>query len=168
MSAMTTTAGKLESTIARFLFLLIWTWNKIRSLDMSMVRAKLMSSKHEGMTEEQADVAIEAYRRYLFMTFVTDFPVVPSLAADAAWHHHILHTEQYFLDCAHVFGRYLHHFPSAEDASPEDRARMLQYAHDTNNLYRLLFGEATFYSCAEVADCDGGCRRCQCRIGNCT
>ncbi len=133
------------------------SWGEIQALDLHMVKAKLMSKKNEGLSEEEADASIEAYRRYLLLTTEATFPVVPTRVADLAWHHHILHTRRYMEDCIRLFGQYLHHRPTAEDASTKERRTMRRNSKRTANLYRKLFGERYLSDQTQMCatcDCD--------------
>jgi hypothetical protein len=129
---------------------------KIWGLDLSMVKAKLMSKRNENMSGEQADAAVEAYRRYLLLAAVAKFPVVPTQESDAAWHHHILHTKAYVRDCRDIFGCYLHHQPAIEDGPTEEREALQKYFRKTAELYRALFGE-NYIQIQRLIALDGTC-----------
>lgn len=156
MSAISTSTQQAHRFLQlAVLYRLLASWAKIQALDLSMVRSKLMSPKNEGMPLEEANAAIEGYRRYLLLAFVADFPVVPTREMDAAWHHHILDTERYARDCKAIFGRFLHHRPSAENAPGADRERMKAHAHRTAQLYHMIFREEM--PRARRAECDHRC-----------
>ena len=46
--------------------------------------------KNHGWTEKYADRAIAEYKKFVFLTVVSDHQIVPSDAVDQVWHAHLL------------------------------------------------------------------------------
>ena len=53
------------------------------------------------------------YRAFLqiLRTAARSHPVAPTSDIDKYWHHHILDTQKYKMDCEALFGYFVHHFP---------------------------------------------------------
>ena len=100
-------------------------FKEISELDLEPIKRKLMHLESgEGWTLEQANAVEVEYRRFLYL--MKKFPTEqtsPSVAVDTFWHYHILDTMKYAVDCEHVFGYFLHHYPYVgmvgEDAGAE-------------------------------------------------
>ena len=116
---------------------------RLGRMDLSKVRRKIMEPKPEGQgwTETQALEAEKWYKRYL--ATIISFPEatrhVPNLPIDLFWHQHILDTSAYRVDCAHVLGYFLDHYPYFGlngDATERDDSFDV-----TNTLYQQIFGE---------------------------
>lgn len=56
--------------------------------------------------------------------------LVPTREIDEFWHNHILYTQQYTIDCKHIFGRYLHHAPASPGDNPKDLINQYQKTKD--------------------------------------
>ncbi|EKF62435.1 hypothetical protein B194_4715 [Serratia plymuthica A30] len=67
--------------------------------------------------------------------------IVPSLAIDEFWHHHILDTRSYITDCNHIFGYYFHHYPYFGMRSDEDYKNLNEAFEITQIIYEEEFGE---------------------------
>ena len=100
-------------------------FKEISELDLDPIKQKLMHVESgEGWTHEQANAVEVEYRRFLYL--MKKFPneqTSPAVAVDTFWHYHILDTMKYAVDCEHVFGYFLHHYPyvgmHGEDADAE-------------------------------------------------
>lgn len=92
----------------------------------------------EGWSVAFTARVIEEYRRFLYLTQVSDRQVTPSQIVDAAWHMHLTFTRDYWEDlCPNVIGKAVHHQPCAgEEEMPRYRN---QYAA-TKALYEAEFG----------------------------
>jgi len=111
----------------------------IESIDLANVMRKLRLS--EGWSEEEAATAERRYRRFLCLHYLdAEFNLVPTLDIDKVWHQHILHTQDYALDCERVFGAFLHHAPGADD-SEDTQQHMRDDFEKTGAFYRERFGE---------------------------
>lgn len=116
--------------------------NGIDSLDLSMIKIKLMDAEEgEGWSPEYCGRVENEYRLYLSLT--RHYPtkaIVPSKIVDKFWHYHILDTQAYAHDCQEAFGFFLHHYPYFGMRGPED-AIVLGVAYDeTLRLYEQHFG----------------------------
>ncbi len=88
------------------------------ALDLGFVERALI--EREGHTAESAAECVRQYRVMLALRAAhPDQPLVPTVGADAAWHHHMLHSRRYMADSRALFGQYLHHEPEASAAELE-------------------------------------------------
>ena len=96
-------------------------------------------SAAEGWQKDYTQVAIEEYRRFLYLTQIGNAQATPSAVIDRVWHMHQTYTHEYWeYLCDGVFGRPLHHEPCLNAASmPRYRE---QYAK-TMQLYVSEFGD---------------------------
>ncbi|WP_206085878.1 glycine-rich domain-containing protein [Massilia polaris] len=100
-------------------------FKEISELNLDPIKQKLMHVESgEGWTQEQVNAVEVEYRRFLYL--MKKFPneqTSPAVAVDTFWHYHILDTMKYAVDCEHVFGHFLHHYPyvgmHGEDADAE-------------------------------------------------
>ena len=154
---------------------------RLEKLDLTNIRRKLMEPEPEGKgwSEAQALEAEKWYRRYLGI--IIKYPHatqhVPNTPIDIFWHQHILDTTAYAEDCQYVLSYFLHHYPYFGlngDADQRDSS-----FSETNNLYRLMFGEdctsmeyfsskksgvTTAVGCKK--SCGAGCRQSNCKGGS--
>lgn len=82
---------------------------------------------------------MEEYKKFLYLCSVSDFPCVPSLAIDEAWHLHILRTTNYAQMCQQVFGKFLHHAPTR---SAQDQKLLEEQFERTLQAYEKTFGKS--------------------------
>ncbi|MDQ2103418.1 glycine-rich domain-containing protein [Azospirillum isscasi] len=103
------------------------------TLDLSFIDDRL---KLAGYTPDQAAESVEAYRQFLVVVAAKpNLILVPTKAADAAWHEHILFMDRYEADMMRlVGGRVLHH-PDAPDAATWQKA-----AANTQDAFRATLG----------------------------
>ncbi|WP_095588815.1 glycine-rich domain-containing protein [Actibacterium ureilyticum] len=81
---------------------------------------------------------VQEYKRFLYLSQVSEKPVTPSVAVDAAWHLHLAMTRDYWqVLCKQVLRNDLHH--DAADTG-EDSARMADQYAATRRLYAQEFG----------------------------
>jgi hypothetical protein len=127
----------------------------IDALDLEPITYKLMHPHPgaEAMTLAEADQLTAAYRCHLKLcAWYRDESVVPSSAADEAWHAHILDTAKYAEDCDAVFGFFLHHFPYFGLRGPADELTWREASARARELHAAHFGTET----TAPADCDNG------------
>lgn len=114
----------------------------IDELDLEPIVFKLMHPDDgEGMTLEQADVAVVRYR--MFLKLCSMYPhrsIVPTKEIDEVWHAHILDTVKYRFDCDQIFGRFLDHFPYFGLRSEEDAVSLADSFGETCELFLRHFG----------------------------
>lgn len=96
-------------------------------------------AQEEGWSDAFTAGAIEEYRRFLFLSQLSDTPVTPSVTVDKVWHKHMTDTRNYWDElCAKVLGKPLHHDAGTSPAH-EERHRE-QFRH-TRALYAAMFDE---------------------------
>lgn len=116
--------------------------NKLDDLNWQPVAQKLMSKKNgNGWTEAETQAAIARYKMFLTIHFLfPDKELVPTQEIDEVWHTHILlNTAQYFQDCQHLFGHFLHHRSADEIDETEAQHQEAAFAA-TCNLFERVFG----------------------------
>lgn len=74
----------------------------------------------DGMTSDRANEAFHGMLQFLCVCAQPpgnfDGPFGPPRDVDLAWHHFILHTNDYLVFCQKHFGRFIHHAPDAPPA----------------------------------------------------
>lgn len=118
----------------------------IDSMDFSLIKRKLMSSDRllcRQWTSVEVDIAVQYYKNFLFLNkkYIQRYSVLPPLLeVDEVWHHHIMDTRQYAIDCEGIFGYFFHHYPYFGTRSKEDEEN-LQVAFDVvQELHAREFG----------------------------
>lgn len=94
--------------------------DKIKSLDLSNVKQKLIHHSGESWTIEKANEAELEYKQ--FLNLCLKYPnknIGITYEADKFWHQHILDTKQYSKDCDIIFGKFLHHNPYLFENNPQ-------------------------------------------------
>lgn len=131
-------------------------WNKIESLDLSVVREKMASRKSWWWNLWANLDKIEAeYRQFLFLIATNPGEtVVPwSQNLDDLWHEHILDTAKYTSECMAIFGRYIHHNPHLPVGTPEQQLAFSK----TKDMYRKAFGDRAKNRNSSDSECGAGC-----------
>lgn len=96
-------------------------------------------AQDEGWSDAFTVGAIEEYRRFLFLSQLSDKPVTPSVTVDKVWHKHMTDTRNYWDElCAKVLGQPLHH---EAGKSSEDNERHREQFRHTRALYSAVFDE---------------------------
>jgi len=113
----------------------------INRMDLAWLKQKLTLPPSWGgrsWTPERAGAAVAKYKKWLFLQRkyedVPLSPGPPGYDLDIVWHYHVLDTEAYIRDTAHIFGQYLHHPPDFGSMGND----MPQY---TRRLFRDEYGE---------------------------
>lgn len=117
-------------------------WRRISAFELDAQTGSAPFSAKLAQTENWSDIytkrVIEEYRRFLYLTQVSEMPVTPSKVVDRAWHMHLTFTRNYWEAlCGDLLGGPLHHDP-CEGAEHMPRYQA-QFAH-TMALYREEFG----------------------------
>lgn len=86
-------------------------------------------------TKEFSEKAMEEYKCFIFLAYITEKEVTPSETVDEVWHCHILHTQSY-KEFAMRCGYFVHHNPGM----PSDRVRWNKQYLRTYRLYAQVFG----------------------------
>src|SRR5271166_4528431 len=85
---------------------------KVDTLSLSAIADT--AAKRHGWSSDRVQNAENEYRKFVYLLMLcpneTLTPWCDDL--DLFWHEHILHTEQYAVDCRHLFGHFIHHDPS--------------------------------------------------------
>ncbi|WP_242539756.1 glycine-rich domain-containing protein [Trinickia mobilis] len=128
-------------------------WQAIDELDFDRMKQKMLHGERCTWTAATLAHAEEGYRRFLKLAAkYPRMPVVPSEAVDDFWHAHILDTQRYAADCGRIFGGLLHHDPYVGIDGPQDEARLMSLAEETNKLMASEF-------CADAADAGAYCAK---------
>jgi hypothetical protein len=115
---------------------------RVAEIDLSLISVKVMHPiLGYGWSREFTARLVAEYRILLAMkaTF-PELPLPPSRVMDQFWHEHILDTQAYFRDCAHIAGDYIHHFPYFGMRSPADVERLLSALATERDLYVQCVG----------------------------
>jgi hypothetical protein len=114
----------------------------INTLDLGAIKSKLMHvASGEGWSAAHADAVETEYRRFLtLMKLYPNEATAPLVDVDTFWHYHILDTAKYAVDCAHVFGYFLHHYPYLGMDGEEDEVTRDTAGARMQELYAATFG----------------------------
>ncbi|MGE8553780.1 MAG: glycine-rich domain-containing protein [Chryseobacterium jejuense] len=67
----------------------------------------------EGWTRRFCLLAIEEYKKFVYLCCISKNGASPSIAVDKVWHLHLLYTTEYWKEfCPKILERELHHFPN--------------------------------------------------------
>ena len=118
----------------------------IHSIDFTWIEKKLTKSDpniSKVWSLEGVRDAVNQYRNFMFILYKYQkkHKVVPSIEVDEIWHHHILDTRKYFLDCESVYGEYMHHFPYFGMRGNDDFIDLQDSFSSTQDLYFKHFDE---------------------------
>lgn len=97
-------------------------------------------AREQGWSLRRARAVTVEYHCFLALLAINQQPLCPSEAVDAAWHLHLTDSRDYTAMCDDVFGRYLHHDPSAGGAAELARHRAMYC--QTLLAYRRAFRRA--------------------------
>ncbi|WIY23570.1 glycine-rich domain-containing protein [Parasedimentitalea psychrophila] len=117
-------------------------WAKIEAYEFPNFAGGLsfrdLVRKETKFSASKIEQAILEYRRFAYLSQVSDVSVVPSSEVDAIWHVHLTLTRDYWQRfCDGVLGQKLHH-------TPESGAVQSNNGYSkTLDLYELEFGEPT-------------------------
>ncbi|MES2743409.1 MAG: glycine-rich domain-containing protein-like [Pseudomonadota bacterium] len=118
-------------------------YSAIAQLDLEPIKVKLMHKESgEGWSLEHANAVEFEYRRFLIL--MKKYPTeqtAPLFDVDIFWHYHILDTQKYAIDCAAIFGYFLHHFPYIGLRGEADEAAHVRVGQRMKQLYEATFGE---------------------------
>ncbi len=115
----------------------------IENLNLNHIVHRLSyDPKKTGWLKKDALKCCQQYKNYLIL--IKKYPnhsIVPSLLIDEFWHEHILHTQEYELDCMAIFGYFLHHAPGTKTSKEELMNFIKLFDEVTQELYFKEFGE---------------------------
>ncbi len=143
--------------------------SRINEESLDLIRWKMNNSSEVGLNEEEVEMAIDEYRRFLILKMGNPgVNLAPTDLMDKAWHMHILDTRRYAEDCEGMFGRFLHHRPSYNvDRSKESEQSLSSAFEMMTSLYSERFGHDPLdasagcntdddgSACTGVSCCDG-------------
>jgi len=67
----------------------------------------------EGWTRRFCLLAIEEYKKFVYLCCISKNGASPSIVVDKVWHMHLLYTTEYWKEfCPKILERELHHFPN--------------------------------------------------------
>jgi uncharacterized protein (TIGR04222 family) len=96
-------------------------------------------SRQSSWTKGYAQRVVNEYRRFLYLTQVSEVPIAPSDAVDQAWHLHLLQTHFYWnVLCKDILGKELHHTPTVSGASGRE-TDITRYSNVLSE-YEKVFG----------------------------
>jgi hypothetical protein len=96
-------------------------------------------ARDHGWSLDEARAAVDAYRRFCFLSIVSPTPVTPSEIVDEVWHQHLTYSRDYWMIwCGERLKVPLHHDPTPGGAEAQTIYRR-QYA-ETLALHERVFG----------------------------
>lgn len=111
-------------------------------LNLEGVKRKLFLENPNYWTKENLERVEKLYRNFLTLhALYPNETLVPTKEIDEFWHQHILDTKNYFQDCVHMFGEYLHHDPYFGINSKEDKLHNKECFQWTCILWKQVFNE---------------------------
>lgn len=118
--------------------------NTIFELNLDPIKMKLMhKDSGEGWSLDQVQRIELEYRRFLcIMKLFPNEQVAPLFDVDIFWHYHILDTMKYAIDCDHIFGYFLHHYPYSGLRAEDDASTHQRVGVRMQELYEATFFEA--------------------------
>ena len=129
--------------------LALWEMYMLPQFDLSRVTSRL---EKQGHVKEDLDVAVQEYRKFIFLCSQGANICAPP-KVDDVWHAHMLDSVHYFSDCEKYFGFYLHHDPCENGVDEGDMNSTLAF-------YEEVFGEKPNEVWMELATCAGPGKGC--------
>lgn len=114
----------------------------IDAIDFSQIIDKMVMK--DRWKKCDAEKACELYKHFLYLKKKyenSDDHLPPSEEIDEFWHNHILDTKKYMVDCDHIFGRYLHHYPYLGIDDKTDMNDLRRFFEKTQELHYKEFGD---------------------------
>ena len=97
-------------------------------------------AKENKWTHTYTQLAIEEYKKFVFLGVVADHTVSPSDIIDRVWHLHLIYTQSYWQDfCPNVLGKPFHHNPSR--GGRLEKEKYTELYQKTLISYQAFFGE---------------------------
>lgn len=114
-------------------------WIKISNFDFDALGSfKTKLQKQYGWNSDFINVAIEEYKKFLYLSVVAG-PVTPCEVVDYVWHTHLIFTKSYWQDlCKDILGTELHHNPGTNN--PNEEAKFKEQFKETILAYQKEFG----------------------------
>lgn len=92
----------------------------------------------QDWTPEFTALAVEEYKRFIFLAAAAGHPVTPSYVVDEVWHLHLIFTRSYWEELGDIIGRLIHHDPGTGEKGDGSKFHN-QYVR-TLESYRKFFG----------------------------
>ena len=89
--------------------------HKMPATSCGQTFSKQLMDEH-GLTRETANVAIEEYRKFMYLCATREARNVPSKAVDLVWHLHMQHSRDYWEVFCKILGKPVHHSPGGKGA----------------------------------------------------
>lgn len=118
-------------------------WNKIEAFELDNPEASFSFtnrlSRENGWSMEYTLRVIEEYKKFIFLSVITETSLTPSDQVDQAWHLHLIYTRSYWENfCEDTLNRKVHHGPT-NGGIKEGEKYVLLY-QQTLDLYLRMFG----------------------------
>lgn len=115
-------------------------WEKLNRYQVAAPQQQLFINKLQsetGWDKNYCLLAIDEYKKFIYLACISKTPVTPSKAIDAVWHLHLTFSRSYWIDlCDNILQRPIHHDPSEEN----DEALMQDQYQYTLQKYANEFG----------------------------
>lgn len=121
----------------------IWAQLQSFALDNSEAGYKFSDrlAEENNWSKDFALLAIEEYKKFMFLSACAGHDVTPSKIIDKVWHLHLIYTRSYWEEmCGKILGKRIHHNPT-EGSNEEDSKYSNQY-EQTLNSYTKFFDTA--------------------------
>lgn len=117
--------------------------------DSSLLITKLMQENR--WSKKFALSAFAEYKKFLYLLYLSNARLSPSIVIDKVWHCHLTFTHSYWHElCRDILGREIHHIPSSKDRISQ--AIDLQDYKKALALYTIHFGQPDHYIWGDVTD----------------
>ena len=85
---------------------------RIDALDLSAIAQS--AARRNSWSPDRTRIAENEYRKFLYLLMLKPSQTFTPWDGDLDlfWHEHILHTQQYAIDCKQLFNHFIHHDPS--------------------------------------------------------
>ena len=119
-------------------------WSKLKDFELDDNDSPLTFTdrlaRENGWTHEFSVRAILEYKKFIFLTIVSNQPLTPSDEVDQVWHLHLLYTHSYWTDmCDKLLNRQIHHGPTKGGQS--EGLKFTDWYSKTIALYKFHFDE---------------------------
>jgi hypothetical protein len=101
-------------------------WKRIEGYSFDQPDAVLPFSRRlardNGWTHEYASRVIQEYKKFIYLSCLSETIVTPSVDVDQAWHLHMVYTRDYWQRfCRQTLGKEIHHEPTEGGAAERDK-----------------------------------------------
>lgn len=100
-------------------------WAKVNEFSIddpdSSYTFSMRLARENGWTHGYAKKVVEEYKKFMYLSYLSDTPLTPSDEVDQAWHLHLLYTKSYWEDFCALFGKKFHHGPTKGGKEESDK-----------------------------------------------